>query len=208
MDSVASGRRTRIPTDDLGSSHQLAKEAFRHVEGFARYLAAHRRGARPPSARRRSIAQAGTARRRRSLAGSLGTAGDQTSSRATSRSWTRFPRTLTVLADRRDLIHVFVNLIKNAVEAMQGAPPPRRIRCSAAENAGTVVVEVANSGGPIDEELLPRLFERGFTTKAAPGRGRGLALVRALVEKSGGWIGVRNDESGVVFSIVLPKASN
>jgi signal transduction histidine kinase len=51
------------------------------------------------------------------------------------------------------------------------------------------------------------MFERGFTTKAAPGRGRGLALVRALVEKSGGRIGVRNDESGVVFSIVLPRAS-
>jgi len=70
-----------------------------------------------------------------------------------------------------------------------------------------VWIEVANNGGSIEEEFLARLFESGFTTKAAPGRGRGLALVRGLVEKSGGKIGVHNDETGVVFTIVLPKAS-
>jgi signal transduction histidine kinase len=194
------------PTDDLGSSHQLAKEAFRHVEGFARYLQLtveeldrHLLGAEALH-KPEPLAVAEVWKEASELLAIRLRAADV-------EIVDEIPKEVTVLADRRDLIHVFVNLIKNAVEAMQGAPPPGRILCSAAENAGNVIVEVANNGGPIDEERLPRMFERGFTTKAAPGRGRGLALVRALVEKSGGRIGVRNDESGVVFSIVLPRAS-
>jgi signal transduction histidine kinase len=195
------------PTDDLGSSHHLAKEAFSHVEGFARYLQLtveeldrHLLGAealhRPEPLSVKEVwneAAELLAIRLRS---------------AEVEVIDEVPDSATVLADRRDLIHTFVNLIKNAVEAMQDADRPRRIACRAAVEPTRVVIEVANTGNPIPEEWLARLFERGFTTKASPGRGRGLALVRGLVEKSGGRIAAYNDASGPVFSIVLPAAEH
>jgi signal transduction histidine kinase len=193
------------PDDDLGASHNLAKEAFSHVEGFARYLQLtveeldrHLLGAdalhRPESLSVREVwGEASGLLAIRLRSGDVELVDE-------------FPSDPVIVADRRDLVHVFVNLIKNAVEAMQTVQPPRRIVARTTEEDEFVVIEIVNNGRPISAELMPRMFAKGFTTKPT-GRGRGLALVRELVEKSGGRIGVRNDADGVVFSIALPKAS-
>jgi signal transduction histidine kinase len=192
------------PEDDLGSSHHSAKEAFSHVEGFARYLQLtveeldrHLVGAaalhKPEALSVKEVWHEAS----ELLAIRLKSADVEIAS--------EFQGDPKVVADRRDLVHAFVNLIKNAVEAMLGAAPPRTIKCWAAADGGSVVIEVSNTGR-IPNEVLPKLFAKGFTTKAAPGRGRGLALVKELIEKSGGRISVRNTEAGAAFGIELQKA--
>ena len=193
------------PADDLGATHHLAKEAFSHVEGFARYLQLtveeldrHLLGAEAlHKPERLSVAEVWN-EAVELLAIRLRAADAETAAEIVDGTM--------VQADRRDLIHTFVNLIKNAVEAMLATPPPRRIVCRAKTEGDRAAIEVANTGAPIPAEVLPRLFERGFTTKGASGRGRGLALVRGLVEKSGGRIGVRNEADGAVFTILLAAA--
>jgi signal transduction histidine kinase len=106
--------------------------------------------------------------------------------------------------DRRALVHVFVNLAKNAIEAMRDLPAPRVMTFQLTRLQDQVEVSLHNCGTPIDPAFLPRLFERGFSTKAGAGRGIGLALVRESVERMGGTIHVLSDASGTTFRLRLP----
>jgi two-component system CitB family sensor kinase len=72
---------------------------------------------------------------------------------------------------------------------------------------GQLVVRVADSGPGIPPEQRERIFEPGFSTKAATGagaRGVGLSLVKRLVDRRGGSISVRQDEhGGALFEVRL-----
>jgi signal transduction histidine kinase len=111
-----------------------------------------------------------------------------------------------VVADRRALLHVFVNLAKNALEAMQGQAGPRELRFEAQADGNQVRCRVCNSGPPIRADHLPLLFRRNFSTKGA-GRGRGLTLVHDSVQQMNGAIGVTSDAaSGTCFLLTFPRA--
>lgn len=74
----------------------------------------------------------------------------------------------------------------------------------------TVLIEVENSGEPIPEEQLPRLFEPFYRTDASRtrklgGTGLGLAVVKTLTEAHGGSCGIRNTNSGVLAWLRLPR---
>jgi len=116
-----------------------------------------------------------------------------------------------VLADADQLHQVFMNLIVNAQQALQDQPPPRILsltsRFEPATN--TVRIAVADNGPGIPEAVRKRIFEPYFTTKPlGSGTGVGLAVCLGIVEAHGGTLTVGSgDESGAVFTIVLPAGN-
>ncbi len=99
-------------------------------------------------------------------------------------------------ADARRLTQVLLNLLLNAAEVMQHAPPERgTIAVSARTESGAVVIEVTDDGPGISEANLERVFEPFFTTKAS-GTGLGLAISRSIIESFGGRIGAHPAPTG------------
>jgi two-component system sensor kinase FixL len=111
-----------------------------------------------------------------------------------------------VLADRVQLLQVMVNLLRNALEAVRGAPSRGLWIGSRAGEDGLVEAFVADSGGGIDPEVASRLFEP-FVTSKSDGTGIGLAVTRNIVEAHGGRIWAEpRAEGGTVFRFTLPPA--
>ncbi len=108
-----------------------------------------------------------------------------------------------VIADADQLIQVFNNLIKNAIQAI---PPERlgRVVVSSNSDGERAVVTVADNGNGVPDEVKDKMFMPNFTTKAR-GMGLGLAISKKIVEQSGGTITfeTREDE-GSVFKVELP----
>jgi C4-dicarboxylate-specific signal transduction histidine kinase len=111
-----------------------------------------------------------------------------------------------VLVDPQELEQVFVNLIKNAADAMEAKPGLLRISSVASPSGGGVILKVADSGPGIPEDKLEHVFESFFTTKGPEkGTGLGLSVSRGIIERYGGNISASNGPSGgAVFTIVLP----
>ncbi|WP_442893734.1 ATP-binding protein [Bradyrhizobium sp. AZCC 1699] len=111
-----------------------------------------------------------------------------------------------VKGDRTQLQQVILNLILNAIEAMEGVDQRAgalRIN-SEREAAGGVLVTVRDSGPGLDPADVERVFEAFYTTKAK-GMGMGLAICRSMVEAHGGrmWASA-NEPRGAVFQFSLP----
>ena len=112
-----------------------------------------------------------------------------------------------VLADRVQIQQVLVNLIRNAVDAMEDAPT-RRLTVAAEPVAGDMVqVSVADTGPGVDPEVADQLFQPFVTTKRA-GMGVGLSISRTIVESHGGRIGFEpNPDVGTIFRFTLRAVS-
>jgi two-component system OmpR family sensor kinase len=99
----------------------------------------------------------------------------------------------------------FLNLIDNAIKY---TGPGDRIEVRAREGAGSVVVEVADTGPGIHPEDLPHIWEelyRSPRARAVAGSGLGLALVRAVVEQHGGTVTAESRVGrGTVVRVQLP----
>ncbi|BCJ40949.1 histidine kinase [Actinoplanes ianthinogenes] len=108
----------------------------------------------------------------------------------------------------RDLLTVVGNLVDNALEAVAGAPAPRRVRVLVRQDDGQVVVEVRDTGPGLTPDQAAAAFRRGWTTKPGPGRGVGLALVRQVAERHGGGYGIAPAPGGgAVLTVRLPVPS-
>lgn len=114
---------------------------------------------------------------------------------------------LTASGDEDRLVQVFVNLLRNAVDAMRGVGSIDVVaRRSRRDDGSWVVVTVSDTGPGIDPELLPRLFEPFVTTRLdARGTGLGLAVAEGVLRRHGGVIAVRNRRGGgAEFEVVIP----
>lgn len=116
---------------------------------------------------------------------------------------------IAVLGRPAELQQVFVNLIKNAVDAVNETPRPQPCVVVRARRDGSRVhVEVCDRGPGIPAEIQRSLFDPFFTTKA-PGRGTGLGLnvVYRIVASMGGEVSVQSElGQGAVFHLDLPAA--
>jgi len=106
-----------------------------------------------------------------------------------------------VSVDGEQVRRVFVNLIKNADDAM---PEGGVLILTGKSGDGTLELQVHDSGQGISEADLPKVFDPLFTTKAK-GIGMGLAIVNQIVRRHEGTIGVTSKQGeGTTFTITLP----
>lgn len=111
------------------------------------------------------------------------------------------PPDLEVLGDADRLEQVVRNLLENALR--YGAPP---VVLRAARHGGSIVVEVADAGGPVSEEVLRHLFDKFFRAPGSrtPGSGLGLFITRGIVEAHSGTLTAASDAGGTRFRVTLP----
>ena len=106
-------------------------------------------------------------------------------------------------ADADQLRIVFGNLIRNARDAMAHGG---RLAITGGQVDGAVEVSVADTGAGIPAADLARILEPLYSTKAR-GLGLGLAIVRAIIDKSGGGLRVESEPGrGSVFTVRLPAS--
>jgi len=111
-----------------------------------------------------------------------------------------------VLADRVQLRQVVLNLITNAVEAMNSVDANSRLLHLKTERdeSQNIVVTVQDSGPGIDIQNIERIFDRFFTTKTQ-GMGMGLAICRSIIEAHNGRLWAETGvHHGSLFRISLP----
>lgn len=124
-----------------------------------------------------------------------------------------------IQGDDHQLCQVFTNLVINAFEALDGSGSVRISawtstiegdhghRGDGPSHVPTVVVEIADNGPGIPDELRDRVFNAFFTTKAQ-GSGLGLAIVRKIVDAHDGRIDVTGSAGrGTRFTVTLPLSA-
>ncbi len=115
------------------------------------------------------------------------------------------PHGLFVTADPERLSQVVINLLGNAVKALQGKGT---ITVRAGREDNVVTLSIEDSGCGISEEDLPLVFER-FYRRFAKGMGVGLAIVRELVAAHGGTVTVKSTVGkGTCFTIQMPAETS
>ncbi len=106
-----------------------------------------------------------------------------------------------IRVDADKMMRVFINLIKNAIDAM---PEKGTLEITAAKQEDNVEISFADTGTGIPKETLPKIFTPLFTTKAQ-GMGFGLAICKRIIEAHGGTITVETEvNKGTTFTITLP----
>ena len=117
--------------------------------------------------------------------------------------FTRDPSPLEVDHDSDQMHQVLLNLLLNAVQAIEGAGQVR-VAVSARDEEGDVLITVSDTGRGIAAEHLPNIFRPFYTTKGN-GTGLGLSLARRIVEEHHGHIEVTSSSGkGTIFSLTLP----
>ncbi len=109
-----------------------------------------------------------------------------------------------VAADAIEMEQVVFNLMRNAIEATSASDSAGQVTVTLQQDARQAVLEIADNGPGVPEELRRRLFTP-FTTTRANGTGLGLALSQRLVERAGGDISLVEGGSGATFRVVLPR---
>jgi two-component system, OmpR family, sensor histidine kinase CssS len=110
----------------------------------------------------------------------------------------RLPPELVLEGDGEQLSTAFVNILENQLRYAKS-----RLTITGSQAGGTVTVTISNDGPPIEEALLPHLFQR-FRKGKSGKHGLGLAIARAVFEAHGGSISVRNETDGPCFTVTLP----
>ena len=115
-----------------------------------------------------------------------------------------------VVAHRRKLFQVFLNLVLNALQAM---PEGGRLLVATSVSDDMVSIAFRDTGQGMDGETMAKVFEPQFTTKSPKpsggGSGMGLTICRKLVTALGGAIGVESEVgAGSVFTVSVPSATS
>jgi two-component system, LuxR family, sensor kinase FixL len=115
-----------------------------------------------------------------------------------------------VWADRSQIQQLVLNLVRNAIEALEEMPPESRevtIRTSCNDN-GEVVVRVSDRGPGVSPTIAPHLFAPFCTTKSA-GTGLGLAMSRTIAQANSGTLEYSPElPTGSCFTLTLPAAQD
>jgi nitrogen fixation/metabolism regulation signal transduction histidine kinase len=112
------------------------------------------------------------------------------------------PENLRLSADEAQIMQVLINLVKNAIEALEGVDGPF-IEISVKRILHQVSIEIHNNGPAIPPDILEKIFVPFYSTKPE-GSGIGLSLSRQIIINHGGQLGVFSKEGeGTTFQIFL-----
>lgn len=113
-----------------------------------------------------------------------------------------------VAADSRQMEQVFINLLNNAIDAVNShGEITIKLEKGMANGRNNAVITIADNGAGIAEENLSKIFTAFFTTKQnSNGTGLGLSIVKAIITRHDGKITVQSDPGkGTAFTIILPE---
>jgi signal transduction histidine kinase len=112
-----------------------------------------------------------------------------------------------VLADKDQMIRVFNNLLKNAIQAIE-IEEDGLIEVQISKENEMIQIAVRDNGNGIDDELQEKIFSPNFTTKTS-GMGLGLAMVKSIINSHGGTIWFESEiQKGTTFFFTLPIVEN
>lgn len=107
------------------------------------------------------------------------------------------------IADRVQLMQVFINLINNAYDAVKNIPDRGILTLRTFRKGGEIVIEFEDNGPGIQD--MEKLFTPFYTTKAVgKGTGLGLAVSYGIIKEHGGTIIGNNTQKGAIFTVMLP----
>jgi len=113
----------------------------------------------------------------------------------------KFPdNDIEIECDKHKMEIVFINLILNSIQAI--GEKSGEIEFTTSQTNDSHLIEIKNTGKPIPEEVLSKIFEPLYTTKLQ-GTGLGLATCKNVIEQHGGAISARNNPT--TFTITFPK---
>ena len=123
------------------------------------------------------------------------------------------PADLVVDADREQLNRVLTNLLRNAIQALEGRQfelddaPEGHVTVKSWRQGSVAMIEVKDNGPGIPERVRPRLFEAFQSAAKAGGVGLGLAISSELMRAHGGDLRLTaTGPEGTVFVITLPDS--
>src|ERR1700722_11954396 len=117
------------------------------------------------------------------------------------------PRVEFVLADKVQIQQVILNLMRNAIEAMDETERRELVVSSTPAADNMIRISVADTGSGISPDISTQLFQPFITTKRQ-GMGVGLSISRTIVESHGGTIAPQpNPGGGTIFSFTLPAVT-
>jgi nitrogen fixation/metabolism regulation signal transduction histidine kinase len=116
----------------------------------------------------------------------------------------QIPSQLSVFADENLIMQVVINLIKNAIEAIEAHSDGKITISTEIIEPDKISFEIANTGRPIPADILPHIFVPFFTTKSS-GSGVGLSVSRYIMRLHGGKLQHATSKEGTtVFKMIVP----
>lgn len=103
-----------------------------------------------------------------------------------------------------ELCKVLANLIDNAITALQEKQGEKWIRVDVTEDKSGYLFTITDNGPGIEEHLLEKVFQQGFSTKKEEGHGMGLYIVANVIKAYKGTIELKSEQE-TVFTIRFPK---
>ena len=109
------------------------------------------------------------------------------------------------LADKEQISQVFVNILRNAIQALEGQKDGDIIvTLNTLYSEREIQISFSDNGPGIPAEVQEKIFRPNFTTKSN-GNGLGLAISKRIVEGSGGRIAFATSDKGTTFFVYLRK---
>jgi len=104
------------------------------------------------------------------------------------------------------LFQLWSNLIKNALDAMDGQDN-KQLWINGQLSGDKVIVDISNNGPDIEPAIQKKIFNKFFTTKQhKSGTGLGLSIVKNVLDDNGGSIRLQSENGKTCFSVTLPRA--
>ena len=114
------------------------------------------------------------------------------------------PPKAMVYADEKLIQQVMINLVSNAVHAMDNREGEKKLKIESIFDEAKIILEITDNGKGIPMDIIDKIFIPFFTTRK-DGSGIGLSLSKSIMDKHGGDLFVNSTEGKTTFSLLFNK---